>query len=105
MSIVDDFLNTAHEDVDASMGTESMVCNGQTFPVVWNDFRLEKQGGMGGLEPQVQAVAMAQPSQVTSPKAMIGKRCTIAGESFRVFAVRIGRVAISFEVIDPNESR
>jgi len=105
MSLIDDFLNGAHDEVDASMGTKSMVCNGQTFSVVWDDFSSDSDGGLGGLEPQVQAMATAQPADVTDPLAMKGKRCTVGGVSFRVYAVRVGDVAIRFDLCDPSESK
>jgi hypothetical protein len=105
MSLIDDFLNGSHDEVDATMGTKSMVCNGQTFSVVWDDFSSDSDGGLGGLEPQVQAMATAQPADVAEPLSMKGKRCTVGGTSFRVYAVRVGDVAIRFDLCDPSESQ
>lgn len=105
MSLVDDFLNSGHAEVDATMGTKTMVCEGQTFSVVWDDYRKEREGASGGFEPQVQAQATAQPGAVTTPKALLHKQCTVAGETFRVLAVYPGDVAIRFDLCDPNESR
>lgn len=105
MSLVDDFLNNTHAEVDATIGTETMVCDGQTFAVVWDDYRLEKEGELGGLEPQTQAIATAQVGDVTTPAALIHKRATVAGREFRVLAVHVGAVAIRFDLCDPNESR
>ena len=105
MSIIDDFLNGLHAEVDATMGTKSMVCEGQTFAVVWDDYRLEKEGALGGLEPQIQAQATAQPGAVTNPRSLLHKRCTVGGDAFRVLAVYVGTVAIRFDLCDPNESR
>jgi hypothetical protein len=105
MSLIDDFFTTSHDEVDAAMGTRTMVCNGETFAVVWDDYSSDSDGGLGGLEPEVQAMATAQPADVTDPAAMKGKRCTINGQTFRVYAVRIGVVAIRFDLCDPNESR
>ena len=105
MSLIDDFLNNSHDEVDAAMGTKTMVCDGQTFAVVWDDYSSDSDGGLGGLEPEVQAMATAQPSDVTSPAALKGKRCTVGGVTFRIYAVRVGPVAIRFELCDPNESK
>ena len=49
MSLIDDFLNNSHDEVDATMGTKTMVCNGQTFSVVWDDYSSDSDGGLGGL--------------------------------------------------------
>jgi hypothetical protein len=105
MSLVDDFLNNAHDEVDSIMGTKTMVCEGQTFSVVWDDYTSDSDGGLGGLEPEVQAMATAQPADVTTPAALKGKRCTVDGTAFRIYAVRIGAVAIRFDLCDPSESR
>lgn len=105
MSIIDDFLNGSADEVDALFGTKTMVCDGQSFPVVWDDYSSDTDGALGGLEPQVQAMATAQPSDVTNPVSLKNKRCTVAGREFRIYAVRIGDVAIRFDLCDPNESR
>lgn len=105
MSLIDDFLNNSHDEVDAIMGTKTMACAGQTFSVVWDDYSSDSDGGLGGLEPEVTAMATAQPSDVTSPITLKGKRCTIGGVEFRVYAVRIGTVAIRFDLCSPNESK
>lgn len=105
MSLIDDFLNSSHAEVDATMGTESMVCNGQTFPVVWDDYRNEAEGGLGGIEPQITAIATAQVGDVTNPLSLKLKRCTIGGVAFRVLSVAIGKVAIRFDLVSPDESR
>ena len=105
MSLIDDFLNSSHAEVDATMGTKTMVCAGQTFAVVWDDYSSDSDGGLGGLEPEVQAMATAQPGNVTTPAALKGKRCTVDGVAFRIYAVRVGAVAIRFDLCDPNESK
>ena len=105
MSLIDDFLNNSHDEVDATMGTKTMVCAGQTFSVVWDDYSSDSDGGLGGLEPEVQAIATAQPGDVTTPAALKGKRCTVGGVAFRIYTVRVGSVAIRFDLCDPNESK
>ena len=105
MSLIDDFLNNSHDEVDATMGTKTMVCAGQTFSVVWDDYSSDSDGGLGGLEPEVQAMATAQPGDVTTPAELKGKRCTVGGVAFRIYAVRVGSVAIRFDLCDPNESK
>lgn len=105
MSLIDDFLNNAHDEVDAIMGTKSMVVGAQTFSVVFDDYSNDSDGALGGLEPEVQAMATAQPGDVTSPITLKGKRCTVGGVAFRIYAVRVGDVAIRFDLCSPNESR
>jgi hypothetical protein len=105
VSLIDDFLNNSHAEVDATMGTKIMVCAGQTFSVVWDDYSSDSDGGLGGLEPEVQAMATAQPGDVTTPAALKGKRCTVDGVAFRIYSVRVGAVAIRFDLCDPNESK
>jgi hypothetical protein len=106
VSLIDDFLNNSHAEVDATMGVKTMVCDdGQTFSVVWDDFRSDTDGGLGGLEPQVQAIATAQPLDVTNPLLLKNKRCTVGGVAFRIYAVQPGTVAIRFDLCDPNENR
>jgi hypothetical protein len=36
---------------------------------------------------------------------MLQKRCTIAGEAFRVAEVVVGPVAVHFTLVDPSDSR
>jgi len=79
MGLVDDFLNSGHAQVDSQFGQSTMVCNGQTFAVVDNITSKSVDGEFGGLEPQVRGVVTAQPGDVTSPLAMLNKRCTVAG--------------------------
>jgi len=85
------------------MGVVSMACNGQTFDVVNNLSSKSVDGEFGGLEPQVRGTVTAQPANVTSPLAMLNKRCTVDGASYRVSMVDVGTVAIHFTLADPNE--
>lgn len=103
MSLVDDFMLSHNDECDTTMGTASMACNGQTFPVVDNVTSKQVDGEFGGLEPQVRGVVTAQPSDVTSPLAMLNKRCTVGGTAYRVSQVEIGTIAIHFTLADPNE--
>lgn len=105
MSEIDDFLNVDADEVDASLGTVAMVCEGQTFMVVWNDARKSYEGALGGLETDIQAAAMAQPGDVTDPQTLLQKRCTVDGSDYRVAEVAVGTVAVTFTLADPNESR
>lgn len=105
MSEIDDFLAADADMVDAAFGTATMVCAGQTFSVVWNDSRTSMEGSLGGLETDIQATATAQPGDVTNPKAMLQKRCTIDGEAFRIAEVSVGAVAVHFTLASTNDSR
>jgi hypothetical protein len=102
---VDDFLKASDDVIDAILGTKTMVCNGQTFNVVWNDETKALDGEFGGLEGDIQAVAVAQTDDVTNPKSMLQKRCTVGGVAFRVYQVRTGNVATHFILSDVNQAR
>lgn len=105
MSLLDDFILSGNDVVDATFGTVSMVCEGQTFSVVFNDSRKSYAGALGGLESIIQATATAQPADVTTPRGLLQKRCTVDGVQYRVAEVAVGTVAITFTLADPTESR
>lgn len=105
MSILDDFLLAGNDEVDDTFGTKTMVCNGQTFAVVWNEERKSYDGALGGLESNIQAVAMAQPKNVSNPKEMLQKRCTVDGTAYRVAEVTVGNVAVSFTLASTSDPR
>lgn len=102
---VDTFLKSNDDLVDSIMGTKSMVVDGQTFNVVWNDAAEAQEGAFGGLEGDIKASAVAQAADVTTPYGLLGKRCTIGGVSYRVAEVRAGAVAVTFALGDVNETR
>lgn len=105
MSLVDDFILAANDEMDDAFGTTSMVCNGQTFDVVINSERKSYEGALGGLESEVQAVATAQPGDVSNPRGMLQKRAVVGGVNYRVAEVSVGVVAIDFVLADPGDSR
>ena len=100
MSNLDDMMNAAHDEVDAVMGVKSMVVSTQTFNVVWNNDTLSLDGIDGGLDSVVSATAVAQPADVTTPKALEGLRCTVGGTAYRIDRVIVGDVAIEFSLVD-----
>jgi hypothetical protein len=103
MSLVDDFMLAHNPESDTTMGTVTMVCNSQTFQVVDNLASKSVDGEFGGLEPQVRGTVTAQPKDVSNPKSMLNKRCTVDGVDYRVSMVDIGKIAIHFTLSDPNE--
>ena len=105
MSLVDDFLNSGGDSVDSTFGTSVMICGGQTFNVVFNDDRKSYAGALGGLESDIQATAMAQAADVTDPRTLLQKKCTVDGVAYRVAEVSTGSVAISFTLADASDSR
>jgi len=105
MSLVDQFMLAFNDTSDKTMGVSVMVCNGQTFDVVANLSSKSVSGDLGGIEPCIQNIVTAQPKNVTNPKSLINKRCTIDGTAYRVSTVDVGTIAIHFSLIDPNESR
>jgi len=102
---IDTFIKAHADELDAAMGTKSMVVSGQTFNVVWNDSQRAQEGAFGGLEGDVQAVATAQADDVSSANALLGKRCTVGGDAYRIAQVRTGSIAIHFALSDVNEPR
>lgn len=103
MSDVDDFLNNAHDEVDALMGTSVMTIGTTTCPVVWNTHTLELDGVLGGLENQKSGRATAQPSDVTNPTSWENLRCSIGTEPFRIDRVEVGTVAVHFDLVGEDE--
>jgi hypothetical protein len=105
MGAIDDFLNGGADEFDALAGTVSMTCDGQTFAVVVNGSRKSYEGALGGLESDIQAIATAQPSDVTDPKSLMQKRCTVGGVPYRIVEVDAGTVAVHFTLADVNNSK
>lgn len=105
MSEIDDFLLGGNNETDSMVGTRTMVCDGQTFAVVWNDSRKSFEGALGGMESDLQATAVAQPAHVSSPHSLLQKRCTIDGDAYRVAEVSVGNVAITFSLTSNNGAR
>lgn len=105
MGVLDDFLISGQDEIDVLFGRSTMDCNGQTFFVVMNMSRKSYEGALGGLESQIQSVAVAQSSDVTNPKALLQKRCTIDGVTYRIAEVSAGSISVEFTLADPNESR
>lgn len=105
MSEMDDFLNADADVVDGWFGIVTMTCNGQSFDVVWAGSRKSYEGALGGLESDIQATATAQAADVTNPKSLLQKRCTISGETFRVAEVMDDGVSVVFTLADANNSK
>lgn len=83
------------------LGTVEMVCAGQTFSVVVDDVSKAETGEEMGLTGDYALVAVAQAADVSDAASLINKRCTVDGAAYRVSRVRIGTVAIHFELQDP----
>lgn len=105
MSLVDDFLLVGNNEADALFGTLTMVVDGQTFAVVWDDVSHTYEGALGGYENEIQTIAIAQPSHVSNPIQLLKKRCTIGADAYRISKVRIGTVSVSFELTSINNSK
>jgi hypothetical protein len=105
MSLVDDFLLVGNNEADALFGTLTMAVDGQSFPVVWDDVSHTYEGALGGYENDIQTIAIAQPSHVANPILLLKKRCTIGANAYRISKVRIGTVAVSFELTSINNSK
>lgn len=105
MSLIDDFMNTGMDEVDSLIGTVVMECNGQSFPVVFDNSRKSFEGAMGGLESDIQAQVTAQPRNVANPHAMLKTRCVVNGEPYRVAEVAVGNIAVIFTLTSTNNTR
>lgn len=104
MSDVDQFLNFHNDESDSTMGMEVMICQGQTFSVVSNIIGKTIDADIG-IEPQINGTVTAQPADVTSPRTLLNKRCTVGGVAYRIIGVDAGTVAIHFTLSDPSETR
>jgi hypothetical protein len=103
MAGIDSFLLGALDEVDSMLGTVSMTVDGQTFSVVIDDVTKSTQGDDVGLAAEFSLIACAQPADVTSPKLLINKRCTVDGSEYRINQVRVGTIAIHFILTDINK--
>lgn len=105
MSELDDFMLSHNDESDATMGTDNMTCNGQTFAVVANILAKTLDGEYGGLEPQIRGTVVAQPSDITNPLTLLNKRASINSVVYRIVGVDTGTIGITFTLGDPNETR
>lgn len=105
MSILNDFLLSGNDEIDNIFGTVTMVCEGQTFAVVENDSRKSYEGALGGLESDISMIVTAQPADVTNPRSLLQKRCTVDGVAYRVAEVVTGKISVSFTLADVNNSQ
>jgi hypothetical protein len=94
-----------NSETDNTLGTVTMTCEGQSFPVVWDQARKSFEGALGGLESDIQATATAQPSNVSNPLTLLQKRCAIDGDSYRIAEVSVGAVAIHFTLTSTNNAK
>ena len=103
MSGIDSFLLGALDEVDSILGTVIMTVSGQTFSVVIDDVTKSTSGDDIGLTGEYNVIACAQPSDVTNPKSLINKRCTVDGSEYRINQLRVGTVAVYFILTDINK--
>jgi hypothetical protein len=80
-----------------------MVADGQAFPVVIDDVSKSTSGEEIGLSAEYDLIACAQPAHVENPKALLNKRCTVDGITYRIGRVRAGTVAIHFMLNDTTK--
>jgi hypothetical protein len=104
ISAIDSFLLAGNDEVDTALGTSTMTCAGQSFAVVIDDVSKSASGEEMGLTGDYALTATAQPGDVSGPDELVNKRCTVGGATYRVSRVRIGSVAITFELQDPAQS-
>lgn len=105
MGALDDFMNSGADELDSLFGTVVMACAGQSFSVVINGSRKSYEGALGGLESDVQAIATAQAADVSNPRSLLSKRCTVDGIAYRIAEVDAGTVAVHFTLADVNNSK
>jgi hypothetical protein len=103
MSGIDSFLLGALDEVDSMLGTVSMTVSEQTFSVVIDDVTKSTSGDDVGLTAEYDVIACAQPADVTNPKSLVNKRCTLDGAEYRINQVRVGTIAVHFILTDINK--
>jgi len=103
MSGIDSFLLNALDEVDSILGTVIMSVSNQSFKVVIDDVNKSTTGDDVGLTAEYDVIACAQPSDVTNPKSLINKRCTLDGSPYRINQVRVGTIAVYFVLTDINK--
>jgi len=103
MSGIDSFLLASLDEVDSMLGTVSMTVSGQTFAVVIDDVTKSTMGDDVGLTAEYDVIACAQPADVSNPKSLVNKRCTLDGSEYRINQVRVGTIAIHFILTDINK--
>ena len=103
MSGIDSFLLGALDEVDAMLGTVLMTVSGQSFKVVIDDVTKSTTGDDVGLTAEYDVIACAQPADVTNPKSLVNKRCTLDGATYRINQVKVGTIAIHFILTDINK--
>jgi hypothetical protein len=103
MSGIDSFLLSSLDEVDSLLGTVIMTVSGQTFSVVIDDVTKSTSGDDVGLTAEYDVIACAQPSDVSNPKALVNKRCTLDGSTYRINQVRVGTIAVYFILTDINK--
>ena len=96
MAGIDDFLLNSLDEIDSILGTVEMAIDGQTFDVVIDDAGNSTKGDDIGLVADFDVIACAQPSDVTSPRLLVNKRCTVGSIAYRAASVRTGTIAIHF---------
>lgn len=103
MTGIDSFILSALDEVDSILGTVTMTVAGQTFSVVIDDVNKSTSGDDVGLTAEYDVIACAQPADVSNPRLLVNKRCTLDGNEHRINQVRVGTVAIHFILTDINK--
>jgi hypothetical protein len=85
------------------LGTVIMTVSDQTFSVVIDDVTKSTSGDNIGLTAEYDVIACAQPADVTNPKSLVNKRCTLDGSEYRINQVRVGTIAVHFILTDINK--
>jgi hypothetical protein len=103
MTGIDSFILSSLDEVDSILGTVTMTVVGQTFSVVIDDVNKSTSGDDVGLTAEYDVIACAQPADVSNPRLLVNKRCTLDGNEYRINQVRVGTVAIHFILTDINK--
>jgi hypothetical protein len=103
MSGIDSFLLNSLDEIDSILGTVTMTVSNQSFNVVIDDVTKSTMGDDVGLSAEYDVIACAQPSDVTDPKSLVNKRCTLDGSPYRINQVRVGTIAVHFILTDINK--
>ena len=105
MGALEDFFDRYNDAGDSLLGVIVMQVASQSIPVVWDSVMKSKEGTIGGLDNDTSATAVAQPKNIEGdPNALLGKRCIIEGETYRINEVDAGKVNVTFTLISPNSN-
>ena len=78
--------------------TEATI-NGVVVKAVFNQSNHLDDKALGGYIPQDEAVLSVATSNLTNPKSLKGKLCSVSGQSWRIMSVRYGEYITHLTIV------